>query len=213
MSVFETLRAAGDPEKARQMAAYMRDQFPFLGVPTPVRRALTGEFLRTAGKQVDWSFVRRCWEQPEREFQYVGVDYLNRRRGTLGAADVPNVRELIVTKSWWDTVDGLDMVVGDIALRHPDVAGTLLAWSRDDNIWLRRVAIDHQLQRKSRTDTGLLETILVNNLGQGEFFIQKAIGWSLRDFSKTDPEWVRGFLARYRDRLAPLSVREASKYL
>jgi len=88
-----------------------------------------------------------------------------------------------------------------------------LAWSTDDNIWLRRVAIDHQLLRKQHTDTALLETIICNNLGQKEFFINKAIGWALRDYSKTNPEWVQGFIGRHRHEMAKLSLREASKYL
>ena len=214
MDVLDALRAAGDPARAAEMAAYMRGQFPFLGVPTPVRRAATGEFLRTADKtRVDWGFVGRCWDQPEREFQYLAVDYLMARRRTLTPDDLPTLRRLIVTKSWWDTVDGLDQPVGDIALRHPAVRATMLAWSVDDDIWVRRVAIDHQLLRKERTDTALLEQILVNNLGRTEFFITKAIGWALRDYSKTDPERVRRFIDTHRDGLAALSVREGSKYL
>jgi 3-methyladenine DNA glycosylase AlkD len=83
----------------------------------------------------------------------------------------------------------------------------------DENIWLRRIAIDHQLARKDKTDTALLEQIIVNNLGQREFFINKAIGWSLREYSKTNPDWVRGFIEQHKDGLSPLSVREGSKYL
>jgi 3-methyladenine DNA glycosylase AlkD len=89
----------------------------------------------------------------------------------------------------------------------------MLTWSVDDDLWLRRIAIDHQLLRKDQTDTALLEEIIVANLGQQEFFINKAIGWALRDYSKTDPGWVRAFIERHRDDLAPLSVREAGKYL
>ena len=112
-----------------------------------------------------------------------------------------------------DSSDVLDRIVGDIALRHPEVNTILLAWSTDDNIWLRRVAIDHQLLRKQHTDTALLEKIICNNLGQKEFFINKAIGWALRDYSKTNPEWVQGFIDRYRHKMAKLSLREAGKYL
>ena len=86
-------------------------------------------------------------------------------------------------------------------------------WSTDTDIWLRRIAIDHQLCRKDRTNTKLLEKILVNNLGSSEFFINKAIGWSLRDYSKTDSGWVRTFIERYNERMDKLSIREASKYL
>ncbi len=83
----------------------------------------------------------------------------------------------------------------------------------DDNFWIRRIAIDHQLTRKEKTDPELLEAIIRKNFGSSEFFINKAIGWSLRDYSKVNPEWVRDFLTRYSEKMAPLSIREASKYV
>ena len=195
------------------MSAYMRKKFAFLGIGTPDRRKLSRDFLKSLGKVPDWEFVLKCWEQPEREFQYLATDHLARVMGGLTPSDIPRLRELVVRKSWWDTVDALDMVIGDIAWRFPEVNQTLLEWSVDENLWLRRVAIDHQLTRRERTDTVLLERILVNNLGQTEFFINKAIGWALRDYSKTDSAWVRDFIARHRQAMAPLSIREASKYL
>jgi len=131
----------------------------------------------------------------------------------LTPQDIPRLQTLITEKSWWDSADVLDRIVGSIALRHPEANTVLLAWSTDDNIWLRRVAIDHQLLRKQRTDTALLEKIICNNLGQKEFFINKAIGWALRDYSKTNPEWVQGFIDRYRHKMVKLSLREAGKYL
>lgn len=100
-----------------------------------------------------------------------------------------------------------------IALRYPSVNNILLAWSTDDNFWLRRIAIDHQLMRKDKTDTELLEKIIINNLGQTEFFVNKAIGWALRDYSKTNPDWVRGFIKKYGEKMSSLSIKEASKYI
>jgi len=214
MTIFESFRASADREKAIQMIAYMRDQFPYLGIPTPERRKLSRDYLKSIGKgAVDWGFIFACWEQPEREFQYLACDVLDKVKPILTPADIPNLRQIAVTKSWWDTVDCFDCIIGDIALRYPEVNDTLLDWSVDANIWLRRIAIDHQLLRKDKTDPILLEQIIVNNLGQTEFFINKAIGWSLRAYSKTNPGWVRAFIKKYRDGLAPLSVREGSKYL
>ncbi|MDR0284399.1 MAG: DNA alkylation repair protein, partial [Propionibacteriaceae bacterium] len=164
MELFDTLRAAADPARAEPMAAYMRHRFPYLGIPTPERRRLSRPFLQALGKApLDWDFVATCWGEPEREFQYVGVDYLAGVKARLTPADVPRLAGLITSKSWWDTVDGLDAIVGDIARRYPVVNDTLLAWSTDDNIWLRRAAIDHQLLRKTATGTDLLERIIVNN--------------------------------------------------
>lgn len=214
MDIFETFRSAANPEKAAGMSAYMRNRFPFLGISTPERRKLSRDFFRSVGRTaVDWEFIFECWRQPEREFQYLAVDYLSRMKALLTAADISKLCCLAVQKSWWDTVDGLDVVIGNVALRCPEVKETLLAWSMDENIWLRRIAIDHQLMWKDRTDTDLLERVIVNNLGQSEFFINKAIGWSLRQYSKTDPAWVRSFIERHRSRMAPLSIREASKYI
>ncbi|WP_193435573.1 DNA alkylation repair protein, partial [Streptococcus suis] len=99
-------------------------------------------------------------------------------------------KKLAQSKSWWDSIDGLDKLVGKIVLDNPEAKQTILEWSLDDDFWLRRIAIDHQLLQKEKTDTELLEKILVNNLNQTEFFINKAIGWSLRDYSKTNPDWV-----------------------
>ena len=214
-ALFEDLKACADAERAAQMSAYMRDQFQFLGVQTPKRKEVCKKHFKNAKEEaaVDWGFVTACWDNPHRELQYSAVNYLAAMRGMLEPADVPRIRELAVTKPWWDTIDGLDRLVGHIALRYPGVNETLLQWSVDENIWLRRIAIDHQLDRKDKTDTGLLEQIISNNFGQKEFFINKAIGWSLREYSKTNPDWVRGFLERHAGSLAALSKREASKHL
>jgi 3-methyladenine DNA glycosylase AlkD len=214
MDIFDMFRLSADSGKAAQMSAYMRSQFPFLGIPTPERKKLSREFLKDKSRcALDWGFVFKGWEQPEREFQYLAIDYLSKLMPRLTADDIPKLRELAVTKSWWDTIDGLDVIIGDIALRFPQVNDTLAAWSTDDNFWLRRIAIDHQLRRKDKTDTDLLERVIVNSFGQTEFFVNKAIGWSLREYSKTNPDWVRDFIERHKDKLAPLSIREASKYI
>lgn len=153
------------------------------------------------------------WEQPYREYQYIACDYLLLKKDELTIKDVNPIKHIVLDKSWWDTIDNLDKLIGTIALKNPELNGTLLDWSKEDNIWLRRIAIDHQRMRKKQTDTILLEQIIVNNLNQTEFFINKAIGWSLRDYSRTDPKWVRRFIETHRQEMAPLSVREASKYL
>lgn len=164
-----------DPAKAPVMAAYMKNRFPFLGIPAPTRRKLAQPFLKAAGA-VDWDFVNRCWNLPEREFQYLACDYLRTLQSSLTEADVPKLEKLAVTESWWDTADSLDRTIGNINFPSDKIDAVMLAWSEADNIWLRRIAIDHQLLRKSRTKSGLLARILVNNLRQDEFFINKAMG-------------------------------------
>ena len=212
--MFAHIRKFANPDKAMQMSAYMRDQFLFLGIPKPELSKLAAPYQKSMpANSIDWDFVFECWDAKEREFQYIAKDYLSLRRDVLMPTDVPILRKLAINKSWWDTVDGLDVIIGDIALRHPSINETLLKWSTDKNFWLRRIAIDHQLNRKEKTDTELLEQIIQNNFGESEFFINKAIGWALREYSKTNPDWVRDFIKRHKSELAPLSLREASKYI
>ena len=209
------LEAAKNPEKAGLMEAYMRHQFPFLGIAGPERNSLYKKYFPEAKKTkiIDWDFVDTCWEKEPREYQYVAANYLKAMQSYLTKDDLPKLERLVVIKSWWDTVDILDRVVGSLVANHPKLEEVLLKWSLSDNIWLRRVAIDHQLLRKEKTNVQLMEKILLNNLDQTEFFINKAIGWALRDYSKTNPEWVASFIEKNRERMAELSIREASKYL
>ena len=208
------LKAVANPDDAVAMKAYMKNKFEFLGVKTPARRKLVKAFFKQqTDSAIDWNFINEAWKNPYRELQYAALDYLESRKKLLTPSDLPRLKKLAQTKSWWDTIDFLDRLVGSIIARFPETKATILSWSCDEDIWLRRLAIDHQLLRKEETDTELLEKILANNLGQTEFFINKAIGWALRDYSKTNPDWVKDFIERYRVEMAALSIREGSKYL
>ena len=208
------LKTVANSDDAAAMKAYMKNKFEFLGVKTPARRKLAKVFFKQhTDSVIDWNFINEAWNNPYRELQYVALDYLEIRKKLLAPSDLPRLKKLAQTKSWWDTVDFLDRLVGSIIARFPETKATILSWSCDEDIWLRRLAIDHQLLRKEETDTELLEKILVNNLGQAEFFINKAIGWALRDYSKTNPDWVRDFIERHQAEMATLSIREGSKYL
>ena len=208
------LKAVANPDDAVAMKAYMKNKFEFLGVKTSARRKLAKTFFKQQTDSViDWDFINESWDNPYRELQYAALDYLEIRKKLLTPSDLLRLKKLAQTKSWWDTIDFLDRLVGTIIARFPETKEIILAWSRDEDIWLRRLAIDHQLMRKEETDTELLEKILVNNLGQTEFFINKAIGWALRDYSKTNPDWVKDFIERYQVEMAALSIREGSKYL
>ena len=204
-----------DPENAVKMAKYMRNRFIFYGIPTPKRKKLYRDFLKEEkrNKIIDWGFLDQCYDDEHREFQYLVTDYLSELNSLLTYDDIPAIRKYIDRKQWWDTIDSLDQVIGKIGLRDERVDALMLEWSTDEDFRVRRIAIDHQLLRKDKTNTVLLEKIIVNNFGSDEFFINKAIGWSLRDYSKTDPEWVRDFIERYRNRMDKLSIREAGKYI
>ncbi|AYG01217.1 DNA alkylation repair protein [Lactococcus allomyrinae] len=219
--IVEIFRVQGNQEVAEKQAAYLRHQFEFIGLKTPVRRQLQKVFLTNLckNKRIDWSFVWKMWQLPEREFQYLAADYLIKMKKYLTNADLFEIKKLAVTKSWWETVDTLDELVGHLLLtdKSLSVLTEIEKWAVDDNFWVRRLAIDCQLGFKEKTDTVLLESVLTKNLSGStfdqEFFINKAIGWALRDFSKTDADWVREFITTNGHKMSKLSYREASKYL
>ena len=213
--LYEEMIQHKNEEQAQKMSKYMLNKFEYIGIKTPERREIFKNFFKEYKNEekIDWEFVNKCWENKYREFQYIAADYLKNMKDKLTRDDIPKLKQLILKKSWWDTIDNLDMTIGALALKDSNVNKILLEWSIDENIWLRRIAIDHQLLRKEKTDTELLEKILKNNLGQAEFFINKAIGWALRDYSKTNPEWVKNFIEKNRENMAKLSIKEASKYL
>ena len=200
---------------AESMSKYMQDKFSFLGVRGTTRTEIYKKYFPDARKTkiIDWDFVESCWNKEEREFQYVVVYYLKAMQKFLKREDISRLKYLIVTKSWWDTVDLLAKVIGSLVIRIEGYDQIMLEWSKDSNIWLKRVAILYQLSLKEKVDKQILERILVGNLGDSEFFINKAIGWALRDYSKYNPEWVREFIKKNKDNMANLSIREASKYI
>ena len=213
--LYEEMIQHKNEEQAQKMSKYMLNKFEYIGIKTPERRKIFKNFFKEYKNEekIDWEFVNKCWENKHREFQYIAADYLKNMKDKLTIDDIPKFKRLILKKSWWDTIDNLNMTIGALALKDSNVNKILLEWSLDENIWLRRIAIDHQLLRKEKTNTELLEKILKNNLGQAEFFINKSIGWALRDYSKTNPEWVKNFIEKNRENMAKLSIREASKYL
>ena len=213
--LYEEMIQHKNEEQAQKMSKYMLNKFEYIGIKTQERREIFKNFFKKYKNEekIDWEFVNKCWENKYREFQYVAADYLKNMKDKLTIDDIPKLKQFILKKSWWDTIDNLDMTIGALALKDSNVNKIFLEWSIDENIWLRRIAIDHQLLRKEKTNTELLEKILKNNLGQAEFFINKAIGWALRDYSKTNPNWVKNFIEKNREKMAKLSIREASKYL
>ena len=213
--LYEEMIQHKNEEQAQKMSKYMLNKFEYIGIKTPERREIFKNFFKEYKNEekIDWEFVNNCWENKYREFQYVAADYLKNMKDKLTIDDIPKLKQFILKKSWWDTIDNLDMTIGALALKDSNVNKILLEWSLDENIWLRRIAVDHQLLRKEKTNTELLEKILKNNLGQTEFFINKAIGWALRDYSKTNPKWVKNFIEKNKEKMAKLSIKEASKYL
>ncbi|MGI5373824.1 DNA alkylation repair protein [Streptomyces sp. CA-251387] len=210
-----TYAAAADPERAVAAQAYMKDVAPFLGIPTPARRVLSRTVVQGTPRPDEaacTAVALRCWQLPEREYHYFAVDYLRRHVGRLSSRFLPVARHLVTTVSWWDTVDALAAhVVGGLVAADPKLKADMDAWIADDDLWVARTALLHQLRHKERTDTARLFAYCLRQSGHPDFFIRKAIGWCLREYAKTDPDAVRDFLERERGRFAPLSVREALK--
>ena len=231
INIIEEFRQHKNEENAEKQAAYLRHQFEFIGLKTPERRLLVKDFLKEkkADKQIDWKLVFEFWNLPEREFQYLALDYLHQMKKWLIFDDMEKIKKLTVSKSWWDTVDALDELVGQLLLTgrkqateddstaYEQVKSLVKEWAQAENFWIRRIAIDCQLSFKNQTDLELLSyNIEKNLLGSSfadEFFIMKAIGWALRDLAKTNSAWVIKFIEEHENKMAKLSIREASKHL
>lgn len=231
INIIEEFRQHKNEENAEKQAAYLRHQFEFIGLKTPERRLLAKDFLKEkkGDKQIDWELVFEFWNLPEREFQYLALDYLHQMKKWLIFDDLEKIKKLTVSKSWWDTVDALDELVGQLLLTgrkqatendstaYEQVKTLVKEWAQAENFWLRRIAIDCQLSFKNQTDLELLSyNIEKNLLGSSfadEFFITKAIGWALRDLAKTNSAWVIKFIEEHENKMAKLSIREASKHL
>ena len=231
INIIEEIRQHKNEENAEKQAAYLRHQFEFIGLKTPERRLLAKDFLKEkkADKKIDWKLVFEFWNLPEREFQYLALDYLHQMKKWLIFDDMEKIKKLTVSKSWWDTVDALDELVGHLLLTgrkqatendstaYEQVKTLVKEWAQAENFWIRRIAIDCQLSFKNQTDLELLSyNIEKNLLGSSfadEFFITKAIGWALRDLAKTNSAWVIKFIEEHENKMAKLSIREASKHL
>ncbi len=215
-SIHTLFTGHADPIAAVPMKRYMRDQFEYLGIKSPQFGPLLRGHLVEHGlpplADLD-TILRELWALPEREFQYVATSLLGRLETQLPPEFIETLEYLLVNKSWWDTVDTISTgVVGTHFKRYPDVRETVLAkWRKSENFWLRRSAILFQLNYKDETDFSLLCEIIRENLGSKEFFINKAIGWALRQYTRVDPQGVREFVAA--TPLHPLSAREALKWL
>jgi 3-methyladenine DNA glycosylase AlkD len=211
-----TLAALADPVRAGDMRAYLRNQFFFLGIPTPARRAALKPLLK-----VDFDQKRlltaadQLWRLPEREYRYAAIDLLARHVGRLEMSAVAPLLALAQREAWWETVDGLAGIVGDVlrAARRsdPDAQVTMDAALRHDCLWVRRIAMIHQLGWRLETDTTRLFGYAETLAPEGDFFIRKAIGWALRDYARWNPVAVRDFVAALGRRLSPLSAREATR--
>lgn len=212
------LLAVALPEKAPGMAAYMKSSMPYRGVPAPIVRQTVRALAREhsfAGVAELHATATRLWVSATyREERYAAIMLTDSRLARAELGLLPFYALVLETGQWWDYCDAVAPRIGELLARHREAMDPLLReWSVADDFWFRRVAIIAQLPAKDATDTALLHDVIVANLAEKEFFIRKAIGWALRQYAKTDPQWVRKFVANYRSQLSPLSLREALKHL
>lgn len=215
-SYIEAFRKLRNKEEARPMEAYMKHHFPFLGIKSPVRKETMKEFFSTHQLPNEDTFFEEAWSiytLPEREYQYAAIALLSKKLESLTIADLGFIEKMIIEKSWWDSVDSIaPTIVGDVVKKDRlNGKQIMYQWSDSDNMWLNRSAILHQLKYKNDTNEKMLMEIILKHAQSNEFFIQKAIGWVLREYAKTNSTFVNQFVEDHT--LKPLSKREALKHI
>ena len=205
-----------DAERASQMAAYMKHLFPFHGIAAPVRRAIQKEVFDAYNLSDQATLHALCaelWDLPEREYQYAAIDLMLKYKKLLTPDSILLAESLMLQKSWWDSVDLLSAsICGNYFLKDRAAFTSFsLQWLEHDDMWLNRAAIICQLPHNAKTDADFLAKAIQRHIHSKAFFIQKAIGWALRNYARYNPEWVRQFIAEHT--LPALSKREALKHL
>jgi 3-methyladenine DNA glycosylase AlkD len=219
-AIVAALAPEAKPSLRGPMRAYMKNQFDYLGVKTPARRAALATLIRAQKNATAADLLRTArllWSMHEREYQYVAIDLLSYQCGKLTPAHLPALLALVQKKSWWDTVDALAGVIGEVmknaCAEDPEEQCAMDRALQSSNLWVRRVAIIHQLGWRKQTDSKRLFLYASTCAHEKDFFIRKAIGWALRDYARHAPADVRRFLSANRSKLSPLTVREAGKHI
>ena len=201
---------------AGEQKAYMRNQFEYYGLKAPIRRALQKPFLTRPNlpeKSRLTHSIKWLWTRPQREYQHFGQELVFKYLKQFESTDLDLIEYMVTHKSWWDTVDYIAVkLIGGYFKIYPDHRNhQVQAWMESNNLWLQRSSLLFQLKYRNNLDTAFLSGVVKQLLGSNEFFINKAIGWVLREYSKTDPQWVRAFVEE--NTLAPLSKKEALRLI
>jgi 3-methyladenine DNA glycosylase AlkD len=211
------LENAKDPSRVEQMEAYMKNHFSFIGVMSGPRKAIFQQFkpqLQQLSSEQSWEFIYECWVNPYREVQYIAIDHLlaNYKKNAQ-SSDGQHFTFVLSNQTWWDSLDLLAAhSVGHFARQFPSAFSELAQeWESSAHFWLHRTLLIHQLKYKQQTNLELLQYYIHTFKWNKEFFIQKAIGWSLREVSKWNPDWVRQVVES--ENLLGLARREAMKYV
>ncbi|MDQ0673218.1 3-methyladenine DNA glycosylase AlkD [Pseudarthrobacter siccitolerans] len=212
------LRGRADPARASGVQAYMKSIMPSLGVRVPEVRRLTAAAVARypfgSGGQLRATALELWRTAGFREERYAAIDLTAGRLVATDLLMLPVYEEIIRHGAWWDFADGVaGRICALLQANRPEMTAVVLGWSTDADFWIRRASLTAQLKAKARTDPELLRSVIEVNLADPEFFIRKAIGWALREYAKTAPEWVAHFVAGHEGNISPLSRREALKNL
>jgi 3-methyladenine DNA glycosylase AlkD len=215
-NVIEVFKNHADPTTAIPMVKYMKNKFEYFGIKSPLRKEISKSFLtknHLPDQHEVFKIVNELWAQPQRELQYFAMAMLQKYTLTSPADWIDLYEKLIIQKSWWDTVDGLAAWnVGDHFLKFPEqISPYTNNWMDSENMWLQRTCLIFQLRYKDQTDFELLKSFIIPLSSSKEFFIRKAIGWALRQYSKTNPLVVKEFVKEHP--LSNLSYREAIRLI
>lgn len=215
----EGLKRVADPSRAAGAQAYMKSEMPFLGVAAaPLRKVCkAGWKAHPVENAADYhAVVADLWDRAgHREERYAALETARKYIRFSSMESLPLWRRMIEEGAWWDTGDVIaKWLIGRLLEQYPDrMKAELEGWIRDDHLWVRRSAVQAQLSFKDKTDAGLLFSFCERCLEEKTFWMRKAIGWALREYGKVNPEAVRDFVEKHRDRMAGLTMREASKYI
>lgn len=214
--ITDKFKQNANAENAIPMKTYMKNRFEYFGIKSPKRKIILKEFFAENGLPEFEDLVPivdKCFSLPEREFQYFAIELCGKFKKQWQEETLSIFEQMSVTKSWWDSVDYIKSVcLKDYFLRFPEKRNEITQrWIDSENIWLQRLSVIFQLGYKNKTDVELLKRNILHLKDSREFFVQKAIGWALRDYARTDTEFVKRFVAE--NDLKPLSKREALKNL
>ena len=213
--VIAFFQESGNPEIAEGQMNYMRNKFEYYGVKAPGWVKFSKEIMKSEGVYQNEElkeFVRLCLNEEHREIHYFGIQMVEKVTKKEDEDFIEFLEELILTHSWWDSVDWISKMVGWHFMRFPhQISSVTERWISTDNIWLQRMAIIFQRYKNFPTDERMLFDYILRAKSSEEFFIQKGIGWALRDYSKENPEAVIEFIND--NQLKPLSKREGLKWI
>ncbi|MBP9068450.1 MAG: DNA alkylation repair protein [Bacteroidia bacterium] len=215
--VSDTLYKNANSQNAKAMKKYLLDQFEFIGLKKPQRAALCKPLFAEVKPFITEKWILETaallWKKREREFHYVALDLFEKNKKLITPASFKTLKKMIVTNSWWDSVDGISSyAIAPLLLNYPKMKKEMERFAKHKNMWLNRVAIIHQILYKEKTDTEFLYKVCERHMHREEFFIRKAIGWALRQHAKTNRKEVYAFVEKNKQKLSGLSYREALKH-